>query len=537
MEKPGMGRRYRCLRAGLLTFLLSIALPFQGARAAGDDNMALSLQTSPDFPEAGMPWTITILADHSLPGEVQILSPEFPAALTLEQVRTLPWVTETGDRWTAIEYRFVPRWGGTLFIGSFEVLAPEKRAFTPALVIEVQGTPGQTGVPIPPSPPRLSWAVPSVHLRTGEAVEFRLLAMAAAGSGTAPANITAASAASTYRPLPPENAIFEVLPPDPVDRRSDGVQVLLRLRVIPLSDSRLTIKPAELTLDGRTIPVPGLEIPVLPAAALSSVLRVSSVIPAPEAVNSVPASNPEVLPGTLPPFPDPNPGNVFYPFRPAYEKAFNTAAALWSTGQAAYALALLRQSERALLSGPVLAVTRRAAESLLKLGPTPDEPWRPRTLCLAGSIFTALILIVLLLRLKFRHTVTTGILWGFRIVIAGLILLTSLGFYGFIEGSPQVRPDRSQALRYRPAKGRAVVLKAGDAYRVPDIGVVDQVSTDIRSTDRRSEDRRSTDRKSEEARFREGEPARIREAAENWVYVETPEGKAGWTPVDRVIVY
>ncbi|GHT78746.1 hypothetical protein FACS1894130_05880 [Spirochaetia bacterium] len=546
MEKPGMDRRCRCLRAGLLTLLLCAALPPQEGRPAGDDNMMLSVQTFPEIPEAGMPWTITILADHPVPGEVQVLPPEFPGAITLEQVRSLPWVTETGERWTSIEYRFIPQWGGTLFIGSFEVLAPEKRAFTRALVLEVHGA---ADVPVlPPPSPRLTWAGPPAQLRTGEPVEFRLLVIAPSHSQpslpvpTFPP-LDSTTAAASYHPLLPENAIIEVFPPESPGTRGvpgSDPQVLLRLRVIPLGGSRLIIKPAELILGDQSLPVPGLEIPILPAPAFvpaRDAAPASSGITAPETLTSDPVSAP------LSPFPYSNSAAVFYPFRPGYENALNTARTLWSSGQAAGALALLRQSERDLLSGPALAATRRSAEALLQLGPTRDEPWRPRVLYLAGSFLTTLALVILLLRTKFHgifrrrsltqipspgprkstFPVTFRGFWGSGIVIVMLILLTSLGFYGFIEGTPRVGPNQPPTPRYRPVKGRAVVLRAGDAYRVPHAGgVSDFLSSDILSA---------------EVRFREGEAARIREAAEDWVYVETLEGKAGWMSVDRVILY
>jgi hypothetical protein len=88
--------------------------------------------------------------------------------------------------------------------------------------------------------------------------------------------------------------------------------------------------------------------------------------------------------------------------------------------------------------------------------------------------------------------------------VAVLILILSGGLYGLAGGFLD---------RGFPGRGGSAVLRACTAYRVPD------------------------PQGGQSASFDEGQPVRIRSRADDWAYVETFDGKAGWVLRERMVFY
>jgi hypothetical protein len=537
MEKQGMGRRGNGLRAGLLisglyrrsraafTAVLFLAVPL--ALAAQWGELELSVHSSPETPEAGGIWTLTILADHPVPGELNVELPGIPFGMVLERTRISPHINPDGKRRSLLEYVFSLGQGGAFTLAPFRISVPGKQGATPPLTVLVSGPP--PGTALGAEIPRLFWDPPPDPLPGGEASEIPLR-IAYSQNRPSPG-----FGDLGYTPEPPPNAIVEVLP--------GGGTSLLRLRVIPLgipaqgaaqaessppAAEGMFIKAGELTLNGRRLPVPALELPVL-AAALPDPSVLTAVKTAAETGKAT--GEPSPTPDPLKPVPPPavfppvsytkGPASAILLFLGgrSYRETLKDAAARWEQGSPAEALALLRKGERDLVAGPLLSPVRRSLEKILALGPADDEPRRPLGVFLALGIMAVLLLTLFVYRLLlkkgvplpaknpaplFQGDVTSRFSWGYKIVIFLLSLLAIGAFAGYTAGV-----NRGEL----PLKGRRVLVREGTSFRAPEQG------------------------SSEGVYFREGELVRIREAAVSWFYVESNGERAGWVPEGRIVLY
>jgi hypothetical protein len=231
---------------------------------SGDGVLGLSVEAEPVLGEAGGIWTMTILVDHPVPAEVRVQPPVLPASLRLERVRVLPR-TDDGVRRTVVEYDFLVLREASFNLGPFELNVPGKRGLTPPFTVRAAGS-GPTGPGSDLSLPRFFWAASSPDaLRIGEPAEIALCYAYPPG-GSLPAEARSQSAASwSYHPAPPLNAILEILPgpplPGPPAASGQGeTGVLLRLRIIPLGGTALSLPETRLVLAGSPLIVPGLEL-------------------------------------------------------------------------------------------------------------------------------------------------------------------------------------------------------------------------------------------------------------------------------------
>ena len=125
-RKPGgTGLLAARLRTAVLVFLLLPGAAF----GTGEDGLPeLLVRSFPDHVVVGVPWLLTILIDHPLPEEIDIRTPPFPETLALDTIRRdlrfIRWPADMGERWTAVEYRFIPLGGGAARIGPFEIRGP-----------------------------------------------------------------------------------------------------------------------------------------------------------------------------------------------------------------------------------------------------------------------------------------------------------------------------------------------------------------------------------------------------------------------------
>ena len=202
-----------------------------------------------------------------------------------------------------------------------------------------------------------------------------------------------------------------------------------------------------------------------------------------------------------PAFPETGP-EPFFLFRAGYDRTVAKARDLWDGNQKAEALAELRRGERDLSSGYALAPLRRAAERSLGIDFTGDEKRRPRRISLAlvlgGSILLPLIPVIRFFRSR-RGKGPPLSPWAYRSIFGIVIGIFGAGIFGLTGGMGKL--------------SREVVLRSCAAYRVPEI----QGAVNIF--------------------FTEGQPARVRSMADLWVYVESPDGKAGWVLREKVISY
>ncbi|GHV75361.1 hypothetical protein AGMMS49942_01820 [Spirochaetia bacterium] len=482
MEKPGMGRGHRSHGPRLLILLPLIFLLGQSGEVPGGESTVL-VESSPARPVLDGAWRISIQVDHPVPEEVTVIPPELPPSLTFAQSRK----EKRGGRWTLAEFLYVPHRTGEVTLGSFEVLTPVFSIRTEELRAYVTTAGGA-----PEYHPRLVWEALPAALSIGETAELSL-------------RIRDGEPGRSLRPGPfhataPAEAILEELPLTDSDLDQGRV---LRIRLTPLSGTLVTLGPFTLRFDTLRLESPAVSIRLRPPVSGN---------PAP--ANAAPISTvPEVSSPLIwapPPFPE-NADEPFPLFRKAYEETLDRARELWSRACYAEALAELRRGERDLLSGPKLAIPRRAAEEALGLtqkAGTADEKWRPR------NFFSALIVLsfcslFLILRLSLG-----GRRRGSAVKKGGIslcILLLVTGILGLEKTAPETGYLRESAAVLRAGPGETLLPVA--AYRVPDTqGAIS-------------------------ARWMEGQPVRIRAAAGVWAYAESPDGEAGWVPQDNLVFY
>jgi hypothetical protein len=533
MEKPGMVRGSGFYRTGLLKTLSGITGPADHGIAAralifglpallfflplpvlggqdlqdGAGEIAVTLESSPERPILGGSWRISILVDHPVPEEVTVIPPELPSSLTFAQsrkeTRFVRTSAEQGTRWTLAEFLFVPHRTGEIVLEPFEALVGDSRALTPAARTTVIAREGEREE----YHPRLVWDAPRAPLRIGEAAELSL-------------RVLDRDPLKPLRRLPlsvtvPVEALLEEIP---LTEEELDQGLALRLRLIPLEGTRVSLGPFPLRFETLT-----LEAPVISMALAPPRQAVPPPAPTgtdPGAVTAEPGAfdGPALSP---PAFPEVR-GEPFPLFRNAYRETLDKARDYWRRGLYAEALGELRRGERDLLSGPALASTRRAAELLLGLSLTEDEKWRPRNCFVALIVLSFCLLLptaALSLRARGsgsgRKSVTSLFFHGYSVVafvligamVLGIAALarSSGGFEGLVQGNgdlPGKRPGNA-----------AAVLRSCAAYRVPDV------------------------RGAISARWLEGQPVRVRSASDAWAYAESSGGDAGWVSQDNVVFY
>jgi hypothetical protein len=112
-----------------------------------------------------------------------------------------------------------------------------------------------------------------------------------------------------------------------------------------------------------------------------------------------------------------------------------------------------------------------------------------------------------------KRGVTSLFFHGYAIVVVALLAIMGFGvaalarspggFEGFLQGEAGGKRSGNAA----------VALRSCAAYHVPDI------------------------RGAISARWREGQPVRVRSASEGWAYAESSGGDAGWVSQDAIVFY
>lgn len=529
MEKPGIGRKYSRVRTGLLGFLAGVIAVLSPvfSQESGyfpdpdyymdyglvpepvlPDEFALEmevlLETSPEIPKVHSEWTIRILVNYPNPQDVSMVIPDLPPSLVLDRIRTTPRFVgrdgganpEPEEKWTAVEFFFIPGQAGPVSLAPFEARAPGRLGYSPRVSAVIRDDSREDVL-------WAAWDLVPDSLTIGQSAEVRLHLITEQAENRQ-------DAAVSYLIEAPVNALVETLD---ITEAGPG-EFILRFQIIPLAGSAVRIPPALLKYGDASLTVSSREFRVLPVVSSGMDLQRPDPVPdrdmitgtGAEAGGGAARSGKE--PTQAPPFPDASRA-VFPLFRTGYDRAVREARSYWEQGLYAEALAVLRLNERELAAGPVLADLRRAAETALGIGFTGDETWRPRFffLVLAGAASFILIFILLAIRGagggRNGFPVTSGSSWGYTCIVIVLCGAIGIGFCGFFRPG-WITP---------PGTSGAGILRETGAFRVPENGTVPAVL------------------------FREGEAVQIRSIVDAWVYIESFGGKAGWVPLDRIIPY
>ena len=326
--------------------------------------------------EAGMTWTLALYTEHSEPNQVTILAPPFTDMIFLDRMLKGPRMVGVdihdhrdektegeppNERWTVTEFHFTLNSPGTLSFDSFTVITPLGQIKTEPFEVIIE-LPKET---VERPHHRFSWQGVPAQLKIGESA------------------VVVLSLAGRYRTLPhlpdsghfipmvPPGHIFEFIPLSP-DEMNTGIA--LKIRLIPLTATPLTLDRRMFTYDNSTFEVPSMRIPVSRQTAEMPV-REGANVP----FNSDAEDRPAITPAqSIPPFPSLKNAvsvhdKLYTKHRAECEKIFNTAKDLWERGSSADSLAVLRRNERDHQAGIIIAIVRREAEQALGITGTNSE--------------------------------------------------------------------------------------------------------------------------------------------------------------------
>jgi hypothetical protein len=498
MVEQGMDRRRQQLRAGLLALILLFPGGFLRSQEAGEEDGFLEIQfgSSPDTPAVNSPWSVFILVNHPVPSEVNIKPPPFPSSLFLESIksearviaRMVPEGTEEAqnERWTRVEFLFIPQRADSFTLEPFEVIVPGRQAVSGRINGLFRSSSSSA---VRRYEPRFRWLPPAPSLRPGVKGNISLELTNWDPQKEAPNGF--------FRGRAPLNAILEESSPS----AAGGGTFRYNIGIVPLDAASVTIEAFSFQSETYNLSVPRFVVPVLPAPPIIETVS--------------PVLNPSLDPDedfTGLPFPGTQAGGSLF-LQGTHNRVRDRIRGLWDEGRRVEALAEIRRNERDSLAGPSFTPLRREMEQALALGFTVDENWRPLGVSLllwviAGflTLFSAAVLFVLAPRARIqKKSVTSRSGNGFMTVIV-LALAIGLVFILLDIGV-------SNFLINRRTAGNSAVLNETSAFRVPDPGAA--VNT----------------------RFSEGQPVMIGDYRGDWCYAESPDGRSGWIPRGAVVVY
>jgi len=524
MEKQGVGRRKRpqwtrllkkvtvtffshLLKMVTVTFLAVFAIAGLWAdeeETVEYEPIEVRLETNPANPTVNNPWSVFILVNHPRPDEVSVDSPDFPSSLALERIRTdtrtILGANSQSERWTRVEFLFIPRRAEALRLEPFEVRIQERLALTDVISVRVQGESSNR------YEPRFRWLSPPVGLRLGETGEITLEL-----TNWDPARRIPEDFFSGRAPL---NAILEENPPVRTDA---GYRYTILL--IPLGGANVKLDAFAFLSDTYTLSVPEISLRVLPAPQTAATVAAFPIDENPPDDGLNPDNITMEFVAALP-FPQER-EEVFFPWNGEYRKIIAAVEALWEQNRRADALAEIRKGERDSPVGPSLVALRAEMEEALGLSATENERWRPFGISLFSFVLVCVVLIfagafLAALRLHRREknrfhddgdkTVTSKRRYGFILVMVcaiflGLVFILPEGNLGIFPASSSVR------------SGRIAVLRTTQSYRVPDYkGAVN-------------------------GWFSEGQAVTVGDFRGEWCFAETLDGRSGWVERASVISY
>ncbi|MDR2096244.1 MAG: hypothetical protein LBP76_12135 [Treponema sp.] len=447
-----------------------------------------------------MAWTITVLVNHPYPQQIQVQPPNLPPSLSLQRIRvdarSIRGRDSINERWTAAEFLFIPQAAGLLKVGPFQIIGQGKRTAT----AEITRTIRPSAVANPSNRPSLVWEAVPRQLKIGEQGEFTLRIRNKDPRKPIPE-------VQLYRQKLPLNAILEEFTPSQAERNTG---IVLRIRLIPLEGSEVSLSSGYLPYEGYALQVPAVRIPIS-AAALPAP-------PPPSALNEPSATSA----GT--PFPDLPPESLL--FKADYNGTIRKARSLWEADKKTEALAFIRRCERENLSGPLLPPLRRKLENALGIAFSPDEAWRPKLLLipfLISGIALVIIPLILWLLSCYRSRKTPA---------PSPDSPVNPYFYAKIPYDPPKAGVTSKSLRgYIVSFFCGVVLcgivlylsspLSSNTFSVVREAVTAGLVPDVNA--------------GESAYFAPGEAVKIRLVAGIWVYAETGDGRSGWVRRDSII--
>jgi len=207
-----------------------------------DQGPNVSVTISPTRPLLDTVFTLTMFIDYPVAEEVNIITPMYPEALTVERFIKTPRMTDTGFQ-TIAEYRFYVNSGGRISLGPFEVTTPIGITVIGPFIFNIQND-AESNI----TTPRMFWEGAPAQMTAGERVSFTLNAAGWSLQQPPP---------GFFMPQVPRSVILSQSPITPADRTNG---VLLRLTLIPLEAGDFVLPVRVLQYENTRFNIPALRI-------------------------------------------------------------------------------------------------------------------------------------------------------------------------------------------------------------------------------------------------------------------------------------
>ena len=472
------------LRVTFIFFLLLLA-PEMFAQdtwqeeAEADIVLNIFTQTSVRTITVGMPWTLFIYVNHSIPDEVTVVTPQFAPSLILDRIAKTPRMIGMNLQ-TVLEYRFMPDSPGRFFIEPFTVITPHGRADTERYILDVRGLTAEQRV----FAPGIVWEDVPRQMAAGAraAIALRITGW---DSNSLPPDF--------FMPEIPRGAILVSLPLQAEDMARG---IVLKFNLVPLEAGSFILPSRTLRYENAVFNIPALSINVTNSAgrALPQSNEQSGPL-----IDETSASDDIQFPGfTLSAFDK----NISESRQSQCEIIYKKSKDLWDNGLRAQALAELRRNERNHPAGDLLRSVRQEAEKKLMFINTRNEERASQKILL---IFTISFLILVIISIFNCFFLKRGIFVK-KISLVCAVIFTAAGsfcFYRYMDSSALFSGNRFGVTKETSVR-RTADIEGGELFR-----------------------------------FREGQPVVILLNSGVWVYVRAndAEGKSGWISSEEVIFY
>jgi len=241
------GRRF--YRTGLLIFLFFCAVKVS-AQSGGS---AVAVSVYPQIVNPGIPFTMTFIVDYPNPDNVSVITPQLPAAISLDRIVIYPQTHNDGRAFTIVEYRMII---SAALNQSFRHVTFESfMIHTPAGITETGSF--ILNINIPGTEQRvitqqLIWENVPNQITTGERIT--LILRTQTGTENSRTNLPQPS---FFMPQVPPGVI---LSPSNISASERTAGLVLKLTLIPLSPGSFNLPARSLLHENTRYEIPALNI-------------------------------------------------------------------------------------------------------------------------------------------------------------------------------------------------------------------------------------------------------------------------------------
>jgi hypothetical protein len=203
------------------------------------------VETLPQKPVFGMPWTVTILVNHPVPRDIDVLAPIFPGGLSLDLFTKMPRMIED-QIMTSFEYKFIINGFGEVVLEPFKVITPQDTTETDSIILEI-AVPSEQRKIIP----RIVWNNAPSQMFQGERATLSIRITGWNSSQPPP---------EFFMPEVPQGVLLALAPVSSTERAAG---IAAKFTLIPLYTGDFRLPARVLHHDNYIFEIPALRIKLL----------------------------------------------------------------------------------------------------------------------------------------------------------------------------------------------------------------------------------------------------------------------------------